>query len=106
MSNGGEVIGIGGAVFSEPTPYGMVLIDRGSMKVGPAANDSVDNIRADQRGISVDAFWMDQTEITNSKYKQFVFWVRDSIIRERLADPAYGGNEIFKIEEDREGNSI
>ena len=47
MSNGGEVIGIGGAVFSEPTPYGMVLIDRGSMKVGPAANDSVDNIRAD-----------------------------------------------------------
>ena len=106
MSNGGEVIGIGGAVFSEPTPYGMVLIDRGSMKVGPAANDSVDNIRADQRGISVDAFWMDQTEITNSKYKQFVFWVRDSIIRERLADPAYGGNEIFKIEEDREGNPI
>ena len=106
MSNGGEVTGIGGAVFSEPTPYGMVLIDRGSMKVGPAANDSVDNIRADQRGISVDAFWMDQTEITNSKYKQFVFWVRDSIIRERLADPVYGGNEIFKIEEDREGNPI
>ena len=29
MSNGGEVIGIGGAVFSEPTPYGMVLIARG-----------------------------------------------------------------------------
>ena len=106
MSNGGEVTGVGGSVFSEPTPYGMVLIDRGSMKVGPAANDSVDNIRADQRGISVDAFWMDQTEITNSKYKQFVFWVRDSIIRERLADPAYGGNEIFKIEEDREGNPI
>ena len=55
---------------------------------------------------SVDAFWMDETEVTNSKYKQFVFWVRDSIIRERLADPAYGGNEEFKIEEDREGNPI
>ncbi len=49
---------------------------------------------------------MDETEITNSKYKQFVFWVRDSIIRERLADPAYGGNEAFKIEEDKEGNPI
>ena len=106
MSNGGEVIGIGGAVFSEPTPYGMVLIDRGSMKVGPAANDSVDNIRADQRGISVDAFWMDQTEITNSKYKQFVFWVRDSIIRERLADPQYGGDETYKIEVDRYGDPV
>lgn len=30
----------------------------------------------------------------------------DSIIRERLADPAYGGNELYKIEEDREGNPI
>jgi formylglycine-generating enzyme required for sulfatase activity len=49
---------------------------------------------------------MDETEITNSKYKQFVFWVRDSIIRERLADPNYGGNEEFKIEEDRDGNPV
>ena len=49
---------------------------------------------------------MDDTEITNSEYKQFVYWVRDSIIRERLADPAYGGNETFKIEEDRMGNPV
>ena len=49
---------------------------------------------------------MDETEITNSKYKQFVLRVRDSIIRERLADPAFGGNEEFKIEEDREGNPV
>ncbi len=32
--------------------------------------------------------------------------MRDSIIRERLADPAFGGNEEFKIEEDREGNPV
>lgn len=49
---------------------------------------------------------MDETEVTVSEYKQFVYWVRDSIIRERLADPAYGGNEAYKIEEDREGNPI
>ncbi len=105
-SAGGEVTGVGGVVWQEPTPYGMVLIDRGSMKVGPAEKDSVWGIEAAARGISVDAFWMDETEITNSKYKQFLFWVRDSIIRERLADPAYGGNEAFKIEEDKEGNPI
>lgn len=104
--NGGEVTGVGGTVWGEPTPYGMVLIDRGSMRVGPNKDDSIQNVKADSRGISIDAFWMDQTEITNSKYKQFVFWVRDSIIRERLADPAYGGNEEFKIEEDKEGNPI
>ena len=105
-SAGGEVVGVGGASFAEPTPYGMVLIDRGSIAMGPAADDSVAGIRKNARGVSIDSFWMDETEITNSKYKQFVFWVRDSIIRERLADPAYGGNEAFKIEEDRDGNPI
>ncbi len=103
---GGEVTGVGASVWAEPTPYGMVLVDRGSMKVGPAKADSLRGIAANPRGISVESFWMDETEVTNSKYKQFVFWVRDSIIRERLADPAYGGNEEFRIEEDREGNPI
>ncbi len=105
-SGGGEVTGVGGVAWSEPTPYGMVLVDRGSMKVGVADSDSVWGLTPNARGVSVDAFWMDETEITNSKYKQFLFWVRDSIIRERLADPAYGGNEAFKIEEDKEGNPI
>ncbi len=105
-ASGGEVTGIGATTWAEPTPYGMVLVDRGSIKMGPSEADSLWNLRADARGISVDAFWMDETEVTNGKYKQFVYWVRDSIIRERLADPAYGGNEEFKIEEDREGNPI
>ena len=105
-SAGGEVTVVGGTSWAEPTPYGMVLVDRGSMKVGVNKADSLWNLQANARGISVDGFWMDETEITNGKYKQFVFWVRDSIIRERLADPAYGGNEDFKIEEDREGNPV
>ena len=105
-SAGGEVTGVGGSSWAEPTPYGMVLVDRGSMKVGVAKNDSTWNLEANARGISVDGFWTDETEITNGKYKQFVFWVRDSIIRERLADPAYGGNDEFRIEEDRDGNPV
>ena len=105
-SAGGEVTGIGGSTFAEPVPYGMVLVDRGGYAMGAAKDDSVWGVKANARGVSVDAFWMDETEVTNSKYKQFVFWVRDSIIRERLYDPAYGGNEAFKIEEDKEGNPI
>ena len=104
--DGGEVTGIRGTALGEPTPYGMVLVSRGSMQTGPKENDSIWNIKANPNGMSVESFWMDETEITNAKYKQFVFWVRDSIIRERLADPAYGGDEEFKIEEDREGNPI
>ncbi len=103
---GGEVTGVGAPTFSEPTPYGMVYVDCGSMKEGPSERDSLWGIDSTARGVSVDGFWMDETEITNSKYKQFVFWVRDSIIRERLADPAFGGNEEFKIEEDKEGNPV
>ena len=103
---GGEVTGVRGTALGEPTPYGMVLVDRGSMKMGPNEDDSTWNIKANPNGMSVESFWMDETEITNAKYKQFVLWVRDSIIRERLADPAYGGDEEFKIEEDKEGNPI
>ena len=64
---GGEVTGVSGSVFVEPTPYGMVLVDCGSMKEGPSEADSLWGIDSTARGVSVDAFWMDQTEITNSK---------------------------------------
>lgn len=103
---GGELTGVGAMAWSEPSPYGMVLIGKGSMKIGPDEVDSLWGINVPAKEVSVDAFWMDETEITNSEYRQFVFWVRDSLIRERLADPAYGGNELFKIEEDEEGNPI
>ena len=49
---------------------------------------------------------MDETEVTNSKYKQFVMWVRDSIIRTRLADPQYGGDETYMITEDKNGDPV
>ncbi len=105
-TSGGEVTGVGATVFNETTPYGMVLVEVGSMREGPAERDSIWGIDSTAHGISVDAFWMDEMEVSNSKYKQFVYWVRDSIIRERLADPNYGGNEEFKIEEDKDGNPV
>lgn len=105
-SIGGEVVGEKGSSWAEPTPYGMVLVSRGSIEMGPAENDSLWDIQANPKGVSVDNFWMDETEVTNSKYRQFVYWVRDSIIRERLADPSYGGNEAFKITEDRYGDPV
>ena len=105
-SRGGEVTGVSATSWNEPAPYGMILVKRGSLKMGPEEQDSLWGSPVPTREISVESFWMDETEITVSKYKQFVHWVRDSIIRERLADPAYGGNELYKIEEDREGNPI
>lgn len=107
MSNGGELTGVSaGPVWNEPAPYGMVLVKRGSVKMGPDKQDTLWGAPVPQREISVESFWMDETEVTVGEYKQFINWVRDSLIRERLADPAYGGNELYKIEEDREGNPV
>ncbi|MCQ2093469.1 MAG: SUMF1/EgtB/PvdO family nonheme iron enzyme [Bacteroidaceae bacterium] len=100
---GGEVVGMGGSSVSEPAPYGMVLVKRGSLKMGTDKTDSLWGKKMPEREISVDAFWMDETEVTNSKYRQFVMWVRDSILRERLADAGY---EEYRIEEDKNGDPI
>lgn len=106
MSTGGEVTGASGRAFTEPTPYGMTLIKRGHLRMGIEKTDSLWGKETPVKDISVEGFWMDETEVTNSQYRQFVNYVRDSIIRERLADPAYGGDETYKIEEDRNGDPI
>ena len=103
---GGEVTGQRGSSFVEPTPYGMVQVKRGFLKTGLDSPDTLWGTVMPAKEISVDGFWMDQNEVTNSMYRQFVMWVRDSIIRERLADPSYGGDETYKITEDRYGNPV
>lgn len=107
VGRGGEVTGVGGGKsFNEPAPYGMTRIDRGYLHMGLAQEDSLWGKQTPVKDISVDGFWMDETEVTNSKYKQFVVWVRDSILRTRLADPAYGGDETYLITEDKNGDPI
>lgn len=106
MASGGEVTGSRGRAFTEPTPYGMTLVKRGHLRMGIEHQDSLWGKETPVRDISVESFWMDETEITNSQYRQFVAYVRDSIIRERLADPAYGGDETYKIEEDKYGEPV
>ncbi|MDR0699807.1 MAG: SUMF1/EgtB/PvdO family nonheme iron enzyme [Tannerella sp.] len=106
MNTGGELVGVKSASFSEPAPYGMVLIKRGAFEMGRSDSDSIWGFEADTKGVSFESFWMDETEITNAKYRQFVYWVRDSLIRTRLADPEYGGNDLFMITEDRYGDPV
>ena len=101
-ANGGEVTGTGGKAFVEPTPYGMVLVKRGHLKMGIENQDSLWGKKTPLRDISVDGFWMDETEVTNSKYRQFVNYVRDSILRERLSEI----DETYKTVTDKEGNEI
>lgn len=70
--------------YFEPTPYGMAYIQRAAFNMGSNDNDLNDVNRA--KTVTVEAFWMDDTEITNNEYRQFVYWVRDSIARKLLGE--------------------
>jgi sulfatase modifying factor 1 len=40
----------------------------------------------DKKNISISGFFMDDTEITNNEYRQFVEWVRDSTAHEIMGN--------------------
>ena len=69
-----------------PTPPGMVYIPLGSFTMGPSDQDISYTQNTRSFTVSVPSFFMDQTEITNNQYRQFVHWVRDSIALSMLAD--------------------
>ncbi|MEN8880737.1 MAG: gliding motility lipoprotein GldK [Polaribacter sp.] len=70
--------------FSEK-PYGMTLIPGGSFTMGKQDQDIIGTMNAPTKTVTVRPYYMDETEITNSEYKEFVHWVRDSIVRTKLA---------------------
>lgn len=80
----GHLVGVYRKAPVEVYPYGMLLIPRGSFNMGANDQSAVWALQPSQRQVSIDAFYMDQTEITNAKYRQFVEWVRDSIVRTKL----------------------
>jgi gliding motility-associated lipoprotein GldK len=47
--------------------------------MGPSDEDINYAFTARNKQVSINGFWMDATEITNAEYRQFVYWVRDSI---------------------------
>ena len=65
-ATGGEVTGVGGTAYSEPTPYGMVFVKKGSLKIGTEETDSLWGMTIPTREISVDGFWMDANEGSNA----------------------------------------
>jgi len=104
-SNNGELTGVmGRKKFFEPEPFEMAFIPAGNFMMGPSDQDAVFSFNTISKSVTVDAFWMDQTEITNNKYRQFVYYVRDSILRTKLADAGVPDREYFMI--DDEGNII
>ncbi|EDM44977.1 lipoprotein, putative [unidentified eubacterium SCB49] len=84
-SDRGELVGAKGKKWFPEKPFGMTLVPGGSFIMGKADDDFVAVNDAPTKTVTVRSFYMDETEITNAEYRQFVEWVRDSTVRLKLA---------------------
>ncbi|MXV38134.1 gliding motility lipoprotein GldK [Flavobacteriaceae bacterium Ap0902] len=78
-----------GKNISPTRPVGMVAVPGGSFVMGNTDYDFAQQQNATPKTVSVGGFYIDDSEITNAEYKVFVNYVRDSIVRQRLAERAY-----------------
>ena len=86
--NRGELIGVKQKKWFGDKPYGMVLVEGGAYIMGKSDEDLAQLQNAPAKTVTVPSFYMDETEITNSEYRQFVYWVKDSIALAMLAREA------------------
>ena len=98
-SNQGELVGVKQKKFYPQKPHGMVLVPGGSYIMGSSDEDVLAANDNPTQTVSLLSFWMDETEITNGEYRQFVEWVKDSIIRTELAKAALLSGGYFSISE-------
>lgn len=86
-SGNGQLIGVQKrGEWYQADPFGMLFIPMGSFNMGASDQDVPYAITQQSKTVSVQAFYMDETEITNNEYRQFVFWVRDSIAHRLLGE--------------------
>ena len=85
ISDKGELVGVKGAKWHPEKPYGMTLVPGGSFIMGKSDEDVANVGDASTKTVTVRSFYMDETEITNREYREFVEWVKDSTMRVRLA---------------------
>ncbi len=111
----GQLVGAQGKKWNPEKPYGMTLIPGGAFIMGKSDADIADQKNAPPKTVTVRTFYMDETEITNAEYRQFTNWVRDSIIRMKLAveaeftgaTPGDGGiGEYAFLDTDTENMSV
>ncbi|MBO4281892.1 MAG: SUMF1/EgtB/PvdO family nonheme iron enzyme [Bacteroidales bacterium] len=72
--------------YVEVIPFGMKNIPLGHTIIGGGMADAAYSQTYAAKNVTVQAFWMDETEITNNEYRQFVMWVRDSIAHVLLGE--------------------
>jgi sulfatase modifying factor 1 len=98
-SGSGQLVGVQNRIqWFQPDPYGMLYLPMGSYNMGPSDQDVPYASTTKSKTVSVQAFYMDETEITNNEYRQFVFWVRDSIAH-RILGEEIDEEHLFMVDE-------
>lgn len=82
----GELVGTGREPFFQEDPFGMLFIPLGSFHMGPSDQEVTFALASQKKVVSIQSFYMDETEITNDEYRQFVYHVRDSLALTVLAE--------------------
>lgn len=98
----GHLIGVQGRrIFTPEIPLGMVYIPSGSYLMGQNDQDVPFMQQTRSKSVSVQAFYMDQTEISNNEYRQFVNYVKDSIAKYQIINgDDYSLTDYFRNEEE------
>jgi len=100
MSYKGNLMGsLDRPIWYHIMPYGMVYVPTGTLHIGPGDQDINNALVQRAKQVSVPGFYMDDTEISNNEYRQYVEWVRDSIAHRLIGDEHIieqdNGNEII-----------
>lgn len=85
-SNHGELTGAKSYDWKgESIPQNMVYIPAGAFLMGPNKPDPYYELNNTNRTVTVGAFYMDETEVSNKMYRTFIQYTKDSIARTILA---------------------
>jgi len=81
-SDGGNVIGVQGREgWIQDVPFGMVSIPAGTFHMGQADEDVAASQINQNKQVTVSGFFMDDTEISNNEYRQFM----DAMLQDSLS---------------------
>ncbi len=95
LQESGELTGaLGREGWRQEIPYGMIVVPAGTFHMGQADQDILSSKINMNRQITIGGFYMDQTEITNNEYRQF--------IDEMTENPDSVDGEILSEEEIKE----
>lgn len=99
----GELTGVQNRTeYHSGNPYGMVIVPTGAYTMGLNDQDVPWALTSQSKRVSIASFWIDETEITNNEYRQFVNWVRDSLAYKLLGESF----EDYLITEDAYGEEL